>query len=72
MIYFILFFKDFIYLLMRDTEREAEIQAEGEASSLQVVRCGTQSQIPGLRPEPKADVQPLSHPGVPINKILKR
>ena len=30
-----LFFKDFIYLFMRDTEREAETQAEGEASSLQ-------------------------------------
>ena len=25
----------FIYLLMRDTEREAETQAEGEAGSLQ-------------------------------------
>ena len=35
---FILFFlKDFIYLFMRDTERErdAEIQAEGEAGSMQ-------------------------------------
>ena len=29
------FFKDFIYLLMRDTEREAETQAEGEAGSMQ-------------------------------------
>ena len=28
-------FKDFIYLLMRDTEREAETQAEGEAGSMQ-------------------------------------
>ena len=26
-------FKDFIYLFMRDTEREEEIQAEGEAGS---------------------------------------
>ena len=40
---FILFFKDiylfilkdFIYLLMRDAEREAETQAEGEAGSMQ-------------------------------------
>ena len=32
-----LFFKDFIYLCMRDTEkeREAETQAEGEAGSMQ-------------------------------------
>ena len=27
--------KDFIYLFMRDTEREAETQAEGEASPMQ-------------------------------------
>ena len=30
----VFFFKDFIYLFMRDTEREAETQAEGEAGSL--------------------------------------
>ena len=29
------FFKDFIHLFMRDTEKEAETQAEGEAGSLQ-------------------------------------
>ena len=29
------FFKDFIYLFMRDTQREAETQAEGEAGSTQ-------------------------------------
>ena len=29
------FFLDFIYLLMRDTQREAETQAEGEAGSPQ-------------------------------------
>ena len=38
------FFKDFIYLFMRDTHREAKTQAEGEAGSLQ----GTQSQDPGI------------------------
>ena len=47
---------------MRDTHREAEIQAEGEASSLQEAQHGTQSQDPGSHPEPKADAQPLSHP----------
>ena len=35
------FFKDFIYLFMRDTQREAETQAEGEAGSMQGARCGT-------------------------------
>ena len=29
------FSKDFIYLLMRDRERDAETQAEGEAGSMQ-------------------------------------
>ena len=32
---FFFFKKDFIYLFMRDTDREAETQAEGEAGSLQ-------------------------------------
>ena len=31
--WFLFCFKDFIYLFMRDTEREAEAQAEGEAGS---------------------------------------
>ena len=29
------YFKDFIYVFMRDSHREAETQAEGEAGSLQ-------------------------------------
>ena len=45
---------------MRDTEIEAETQAEGEAGSMQ-----------GSQPEPKADAQPLSHPGVPGSTFLK-
>ena len=57
------FFKDiFIYLLMRDIQRESETQAEGEAGSLQ----GTRSRGPGSQPEPKADAQSLSRPGDPI------
>ena len=39
--------KDFIYLFMTDTQREAETQAEGEAGSLRGVPRGTQSQDPG-------------------------
>ena len=31
------FFKDFIHLFMKDREREAETQAEGEAGSMQGV-----------------------------------
>ena len=33
---------------MRDTQREAETQAEGEAGSLQGAQCGTPSQDPGV------------------------
>ena len=38
---FLNYFLYFIYLFMRDTEREAETQAEGEAGSMQRARCGT-------------------------------
>ena len=41
------------------------MQAEGEAGSLQGARTGTGSPDPGSHPEPKADAQPLSHPGDP-------
>ena len=51
---------------MRDTQREAEIQAEGGAGSLQGAQFGTHPWTPGSCPEPKADAQPLSHPAVPI------
>ena len=35
---------------MRETEREAETQAEGEAGSTQEAWCGTWSQDPGITP----------------------
>ena len=59
---------------MRDTrgerERERGRDTEGEAGFPQGTRCGTRSRILGSRPEPKADAQPLSHPGVPYHKFL--
>ena len=48
---------------MRETEREAEIQAEGEAGSSRDPDAGLDPGILGSQPEPKADVPPLSHPG---------
>ena len=42
------FFKDFIYLFMRDTE--AETQVEGEAGSLQGAQCGIWYQDPRITP----------------------
>ena len=50
---------------MRNTQREAETQAEEEAGSLPGARCGTRSPIRGSCPEPMADAQPPSHPGSP-------
>ena len=47
---------------MRDTQREAETQAEGEAGSLRGAQCGTQSWGPG---DHDPDAQLLSHPGAP-------
>ena len=41
------FFKDFIYLFMRDTEREAETQAEGEKRT---APYGTRSWDPRITP----------------------
>ena len=55
---------------MRDTEREAETQAEWEAGSSRGAQCRTQSQTSGSHSELKADAQPLSHPGIPISIVL--
>ena len=49
---------------MRNTEREAETQAEGEAGSREP-DAGLDPRTPGSHPEPKADTQPLSHSGAP-------
>ena len=49
---------------MRNREREAKTQAEGEAGSLWGDQCGTRSQDHDL--SPKADAQLWSHPGVPL------
>ena len=58
---------------MKDTQRkrEAEIQAEEEAGSMQGAGYGTQSQDPGSHPEPEAGAKPLSHPGIPLFYLLK-
>ena len=51
---------------MKDTEREAETQAQGgEAGSMQGAWCKTGSRNPGSAPETKADAKTLSHPSIP-------
>ena len=42
------FFRSYLFIHETQIEGGAETQAEGEAGSLQGVRCGTQSQILGL------------------------
>ena len=49
-----IFFQRF-YLFMRDTEREAETQAKGEAGSMQEPDMGLDPRTPGSCPESKAD-----------------
>ena len=51
---------------MRDTQREVETQAEGEEAPFGESDVGLNLRTPGSRPEPKADTQPLSHPGAPF------
>ena len=50
---------------MRDTEKKAETRAEEKQILLQGAGSRTWSQEPGSCPEPKADVEPLSHPDIP-------
>ena len=64
------FFKIPLFIHERHREREAEIQPEGEGGSMQGAQRGTRSQIPGSHLEPKADAQPLNHPGVPITFVF--
>ena len=58
------FFKDFIYLFMRDTERQRHRGREKQAPCREP-DVGLDPRTLGSQPEPKADAQPLSHPGVP-------
>ena len=58
-----LFFKDFIYLFMRDTERRRHRQREKQATRREP-NVGLHPRTPESCPKPKADAQPLSHPGI--------
>ena len=49
---------------MRDTERQRHGQRENQAPCMEP-EAGLDPRMPGSHPEPKADTQPLSHPGDP-------
>ena len=53
------------YLFMRDTQREAETQAEGEVGSMQEAQHGTRSWVPRIMPWVEGGAKPLSHCGCP-------
>ena len=80
--YLEVFKKDFIYLIMRetergrdtgiimrDTERGRDTSREEEAGSAGEPDARLDAMTPGSRPEWKADAQPLSHPGAPNLKF---
>ena len=50
---------------MRNTQKKIETLAEGDAGSLCKPDVGLNPGTLGPHPEPKADAQLLSHPGVP-------
>ena len=58
----------------RERERERERQRHRKREKQAPCRepdVGLDPGTPGSCPEPKADAQPLSHPGVPINHFFK-
>ena len=65
------FFKILIYLFMRDRERERQRYRQREKQApYGEPNARLHPGIPGSRPEPKTDAQPLSHPGV-LAKMFK-
>ena len=51
---------------MRDTERERQRHRQREKQApCREPDMGLDPGTPGSHPEPKVDVQPLSHPGIP-------
>ena len=58
--------KDFTYLFMTDTHRERHKHRQREKQApCRDPDAGLDPRTPGSHPGPKADAQPLSHPGVP-------
>ena len=53
-----------MYLFMRDRERDRDI-GRGRSRLPAGNHVGLHPGTPGSHPEPKADTQPLSHPGIP-------
>ena len=59
-----------IYLFMRDTQRRQRHKRRKKQAPCREPDVGLDPGTLGSRPEPKADAQPLSHPGVPGLMLL--
>ena len=57
---------------MRDTEREQRHRQREEQAPCREPDEGLDPRTAGSHPEPKADAQPRSHPGVPRNHFKLR
>ena len=57
---------------MRDRQREAETQAEGEAGSIQGAGHRTRSGVSRIMPWAEGGAKLLSHLGCPRKEFLKR
>ena len=55
----------------RDREKERHRQREEKQAPCREPDMGLNPGTPGSHPEPQADAQPLSHPGVPLATFLK-
>ena len=54
---------------MRDTQKQRHRQRDKQ-SPYREPNAELDPRTPGSRPEPKADVQPLSHPGTPLHDFI--
>ena len=62
---YFLFFRFLKFTHKRHTQRQKLMQREENQAPCREPDMGLDPETPGSRPEPKADAQPLSHPGAP-------
>ena len=61
-----LFFKNILFIYLWQTQREGQRHGQREKQApCREPDVGLRSPDPGSHPDPKADAEPLSHPGVP-------
>ena len=73
-LFFFFFLRFYLFFHERhreaDTKREAETQVEGDTGSPGEPDAGLNPRTPGSQPEPKADAQPLGHPGALLSQFI--